>query len=291
MSNGLFQTKRLTVPAMEEIVGKEYKVLNHGLIRVVDYMGGDDAIVQMARVSYGQGTKTVNEDRSLIRYLVRNRHTSPLEGCELKLHLKMPIFVMRQWIRHRMASVNEYSARYSEMRDEFYFPNPEDVLGQSTSNKQGSDGKLDNNEVIAFLANLEYDSNHNYENYKKALEGGVARETAREGLTLNIYTECYWKIDLHNLLHFCSLRADSHAQMEIRVYAEIILDQIIKSWCPHTYEAFNDYVRYSAKFSKQEMDILRKIVEGTSLGEQKDSGLSKNEMNDFIKKLGISYAN
>lgn len=284
------QTKRLCVPAMETIMDKTYPVLDHGIVRVVDYMGGDEAIVQMARVSYGNGTKSVNEDRGLIRYLIRHRHTSPLEGCELKLHLKMPIFVARQWVRHRTASMNEVSARYSEMKDEFFVPQPQDVHIQSSTNKQGSElGGIEIGAQESFAGYVKSFSRDSFELYLDALDKNISREMSRIVLPLNLYTEFYWKIDLHNLLHFCSLRSDPHAQKEIRVYSDIILHQIIKAWTPHVYEAALDYILGGAKLSRMELEIVSTFLAGVPDHEIEEHFLemkiSKRETDEFIKKI------
>lgn len=250
-----YSTGRPTVDAVENILGKPFPVLDHGFIRVVDYMGDDSAVVQAARVSYGRGTKKVSEDRGLIRYLMRHRHSTPFEMCEIKLHVKLPIFIARQWIRHRTANVNEYSARYSVLDKEFYIPAPENLAAQSSNNRQGRGSVLEGEEAAKILNILRDDANRNYENYSYMLNSdedpnriGLARELARMNLTLNSYTQWYWKTDLHNLFHFLSLRADSHAQYEIRVYADIIAD-IVKSWVPFSYEAFSDYRMNSISLS------------------------------------------
>jgi thymidylate synthase (FAD) len=243
------------------IKGNTIKVHNHGFIRVVDTMGDDAAIVQMARVSYGEGTKTVNEDRGLIRYLMRHRHTSPFEGCEIKLHLKMPIFVARQWIRHRTASLNEVSARYSELPSEYYLPVEDDIQAQAVNNKQGrqEDG-LRGDAKWRFFDRILRSCRKAFDDYRRSLDDGVARELARIQLPLATYTEFYWKIDLHNLLHFLSLRADPHAQKEIRDYAEPILHEIVRTWVPHTYEAFLDYVQGAKTFSSEEVKTLKRLL-------------------------------
>ncbi|HJO88401.1 MAG TPA: FAD-dependent thymidylate synthase, partial [Alphaproteobacteria bacterium] len=246
------ETRRVTVPALEEILYQPFDVLDHGFIRVIDYMGDDGAVVQAARVSYGRGTKKASEDRGLIRYLIRHRHTTPFEMCEIKFHVKLPIFVARQWIRHRTANVNEYSARYSILDKEFYIPVPEQMATQSSANHQGRGEALEGEEAARALELLREDAETCYRHYEEMLnegEGdnlvdpekkGLARELARMNLTLNTYTQWYWKIDLHNLMHFLSLRADPHAQYEIRVYAEAMLD-CLKRWVPLVYEAFTDY--------------------------------------------------
>jgi len=278
---------------MNELINKEWKLHTHGLVRVVDLMGGDDAVVQMARCSYGEGTKTVNEDRGLIRYLMRHRHTSPFEGCVVKLHLKMPIFIARQWVRHRTASMNEYSARYSEMRDEFYVPQTDYVQIQSKANKQGSEeAGLDFKTQLDFANYTEYSAQEKYTGYKDSLDQGIAREMARINLPLTVYTEMYWQMNLHNLLHFCSLRSDPHAQREIRDYSDIILHEVIKQWCPLTYEAFMDYVMNADTFSAQEMTILKRKLnpndDKTIYEMDEYNGLSKREQDEFLKKIGRS---
>lgn len=285
--------ERCSSPAMDEILGVPFKVLDKGFIRVIDYMGDEAAVAQMARVSYGKGTKSINEDRGLLRYLMRHRHTSPYEGNEIKLHIKMPIFVMRQWIRHRTANVNEYSARYSEMPDEFYFPELEKIKLQDTKNKQGSDGEVDETKRQSFLAALQQGCAWMFDKYSEALGGNIAREMARIGLPLNIYTECYWKIDLHNLLHFLSLRCDPHAQYEIRVYADVILNEIVKAWVPNIHQAFHDYVINGATFSAQELEALGYLLSRAGDEEVKNmklrlqaGGVSAREAGEFMKKLG-----
>lgn len=276
------------------MLNKIFKVHNHGHVRVVDYMGSDEAVVQMARVSYGDGTKTVNEDRGLIRYLMRHRHTSPFEGCVLKLHLKMPIFIARQWVRHRTASMNEYSARYSEMRDEFFIPENYQVQAQSKTNKQGSEGEIAPDESATFISSVKNRSRECYETYQYGLESNIAREMSRIVLPLNTYTEFYWQMNLHNLLHFCSLRSDPHAQKEIRDYSDIILHGIIKEWVPHTYEAFMDYVMNAESFSHMEMQLLRTLLGSNNVSESfmtEHFKLSKREATDFVNKLNLKSNN
>src|SRR5580692_1291223 len=243
------QTGRATVPALEARLFDAMPVLDHGFVRVIDYMGDDAAIVQAARVSYGRGTRRVSEDAGLIRYLMRHRHSTPFEMCEIKYHVKLPIFVARQWIRHRTANVNEYSARYSILDREFYIPAPEHLAAQSAVNRQGRGDVLDGAEAAHVLDLLREDATRTYDHYAEMLNEdeagavrdpsrqGLARELARMNLTLNTYTQWYWKTDLHNLLHFCSLRADAHAQYEIRVYADAILD-IVRVWVPAAHAAF-----------------------------------------------------
>lgn len=287
---------RTSSPALDDILGVPFKVLDHGFIRVIDYMGDGGAVAQMARVSYGKGTKTVNEDRGLLRYLMRNRHSSPFEGDEIKLHIKLPIFVMRQWIRHRTANVNEYSMRYSEPKDEFYCPELENIQLQATDNKQGRSGEmeLEYKEEFQRVTSMTAERAKTAYNQHKAM--GVARELNRMNLPLTAYTEAYWKIDLHNLLHFLSLRADPHAQYEIRVYAEVILEQIVKVWVPDIYEAFIDYVMEAETFSRQEMDIIKKVMYMAVTQskfvphikeELTENGVSKREIAEFLTKIGV----
>lgn len=284
-------------PAMDELLGWAFPVLDHGFIRVISYMGDDSAVTQAARVSYGEGTKTVNDDRGLIRYLMRHWHSTPFEMCEIKLHVKLPVFVARQWIRHRTANVNEYSARYSILDKEFYIPAPEQMMFQSTDNKQGRSGQLDEADAEAVRAILRYDAETTYAHYEEMIRDpdkggyGLARELARINLPANIYTQWYWKVDLHNLLHFLRLRADAHAQWEIRQYANVICE-IAKMWCPHTYEAFEDYRLHAATFSRQEMTSIKAIFDayGVSLSEKDTEwlsaeGLSKREIADFMGKF------
>ena len=262
-------------------------------IRLIDYMGGDDAIVQAARVSYGKGTTTVSDDRKLIRYLMKHKHTSPFEQVEFKFHIKMPIFVARQWVRHRTASLNEYSGRYSEMKNEFYFPDVDKIQGQSKDNNQGSDGiildeaKMIQNEMVLFQEKC-------HKEYQKYLNKGVSREVARINLPLSQYTEWYWKMDLHNLFHFLKLRLDKHAQWEIRQYAKVIFN-IIKDIVPISCEAFEDYILNSVTYSKQENEIIRKIFKQINqknfLDFFKREKLSRREKKDFLQKINIKYEN
>lgn len=278
------ETKRVCSPALEELLGHTFNLLDHGLIRVIDYMGDDSSIVQMARVSYGAGTKSVSEDRGLIRYLVRNRHTSPLEGCEIKLHVKMPIFVARQWIRHRTASVNEVSGRYSVLPTEFYVPDSDVVKAQSKDNKQGRGDDL----LPMHVENFQRLCNANardFDDYLSVLETGVARELGRINLPLSTYTEWYWKIDLHNLLHFLKLRVDPHAQYEIRVYAETILNEIVAKWVPMVYDAFLEYVLNAKTFSATEMRIIRELSEELRSKAFFDTSLKGRELSEFLAKL------
>lgn len=290
------QTRRATVPALEEILYEPVPVLDHGFVRVIDYMGDDAAIVQAARVSYGKGTKKITNDRGLIRYLMRHRHTTPFEMCEIKFHVKLPVFVARQWIRHRTANVNEYSARYSILDREFYIPAPEQLAAQSVANRQGRGDVLEGEEAARVLAMLRDDAAQCYDHYEEMLNEdadgnprdakrpGLARELARMNLPLNIYTQWYWKVDLHNLLHFLSLRADPHAQYEIRVYAEAMLD-MVRRWLPIACEAFEDYAVGGAHLSRNGIDIVRRMLAGEAVA-QEDSGLSKREWSELMELLG-----
>ena len=276
-------TRRATVPALEALLYTATHVLDHGFVRVIDYMGDDAAIVQAARVSYGRGTRRVSEDAGLIRYLMRHRHSTPFEMCEIKYHVKLPIFVARQWIRHRTANVNEYSARYSVMDREFYIPAPEQLSAQSADNRQGRGAVLDGAEAAAVLDLLRTDAGRAHDNYTWMLNEepadperqGLARELARMNLTLNTYTQWYWKTDLHNLLGFLSLRADAHAQYEIRVYADAMLDTV-RAWVPDTFAAFQDYRLGAVTMSAKMLAVLRRRLAGEAVT-QPDSGLSKRE--------------
>ena len=288
-------TRRAVVPALEEILYLPLPVLDRGFVRVIDYMGDDGAIVQAARVSYGRGTRKVSDDRGLINYLMRMRHTSPFEMCELKLHVKLPIFVARQWIRHRTANVNEYSARYSVLADEFYVPAPEHVASQAGSNRQGRDRVLDPAQAAAVQDTVRVNAERAYADYLallnqdeagEALEperAGLARELARVVLPLNTYTEWYWKTDLHNLLHFIALRADPHAQYEIRAYAEVLLD-VVRRWAPLTCAAFEDYRLHAAELSGKALAVLRRMLAGEDVS-QADSGLSAREWRELQAHL------
>ena len=290
-------TLRATVPSLEEILYKPLPALDHGFVRVVDYMGDDTAIVQSARVSYGKGTKKISNDKGLIKYLMRHWHSTPFEMCEIKLHVKLPIFIARQWIRHRTANVNEYSARYSILDKEFYIPSVENLASQSQVNKQGRAESLSPEEAEKVITLLKNDAEQTYRNYEVMLnensEGetlddnstGIARELARMNLTLNTYTQWYWKIDLNNLLHFLALRADAHAQYEIRVYADIILD-IVKKWVPVTYEAFEDYRVGGTQLSAKEILILKKIIKGENVDPEAE-GISKREWGELQKKFDL----
>ncbi len=294
--NAQSSTLRPTVPALEAMLYEALPVLDKGFVRVIDYMGNDSAIVQAARVSYGRGTKKVSEDRGLIRYLMRHRHSTPFEMCEIKFHVKLPIFVARQWIRHRTANVNEISARYSILDKEYYIPEPGQLASQSTKNHQGRGDVLEGDEAIEVLRMLRADAERNYDDYEFMLnhdrEGnkiddskdGLARELARMNLTLNTYTQWYWKIDLHNLMHFLSLRADSHAQYEIRVYAEAML-KVLEAWVPHTYEAFNDYRVGGTALSAKDLAVVKALIAGDDIS-QEASGLSKREWGELMTSLG-----
>lgn len=274
-------TKRCTVPAMEAYLDKTIPILDKGFIRVIDYMGDDSSVVQAARVSYGKGTKSLSDDKALLRYLLRHRHTSPFEMCELKLHLKMPIFVARQWIRHRTANLNEYSARYSIMEKEYYIPEAEHIAIQSTDNKQGRSEKLPDAKAKAIQQKMKTHTEDSFAYYNALLEGddAIARELARTVLPVNVYTQLYWKIDVHNLLHFLSLRAHPHAQYEIRVYAEAML-AILKQWMPLTHEAFIDYTMQAKVLSRMAIDVLNRRLQGEPVT-QETSNLSKREWQEL----------
>jgi len=289
-------TLRATVPALEEILYRALPVLDHGFVRVVDYMGDDAAVVQAARVSYGRGTKKVSEDRGLINYLIRHRHTTPFEMCEIKYHVKLPIFVARQWIRHRTANVNEYSARYSILDNEFYLPKPEHLAAQSAANRQGRDTVLAGKEAERVFDLLRKDAELVYEHYLEMLnegEGGapldpersgLARELARMNLSLNFYTQWYWKTDLHNLMQFLSLRADAHAQYEIRAYAETMIDTL-QRWCPISHDAFMEHRMGGAHLSRTALAIVKRLLAGEKV-EQKESGISAREWRELMAVLG-----
>jgi thymidylate synthase (FAD) len=289
-------TRRASVPALEEILYEAIPVLDHGFVRVIDYMGDDAAVVQAARVSYGKGTKRVSEDRGLIQYLMRHRHTTPFEMCEIKYHVKLPIFVARQWIRHRTANVNEYSARYSILDNEFYVPAPAALAAQSTSNRQGRGEVLAGAEAERVLALLREDAERAYRGYVEMLnedEGGavvdpgrqgLARELARMNLSLNFYTQWYWKTDLHNLLNFLSLRADAHAQYEIRAYAETMIATVDR-WVPLTAEAFRQYRLGGVQLSERGLAAVRRMLAGERVT-QEESGMSKREWAELMAALG-----
>jgi thymidylate synthase (FAD) len=253
---------RIIVPEAEELLDKEIKCLDKGFVRLVDYLGGDARIVQSARVSYGAGTKTVREDKGLINYLMKNDHTSPFEQVVLTFHCKMPIFVARQWVRHRTARLNEISGRYSVMKDEFYLPEADQVRLQSKNNKQGrSDETIPLDEAMALISKLEKSNSDTYRDYEEMLEAGLARELARINLPLSLYTEWYWQIDLHNLFHFIHLRADAHAQYEIRVFA-LALAECAKAVAPLAFEAFEEHRMHAVKFSRSECRALAAMLRG-----------------------------
>jgi thymidylate synthase (FAD) len=282
------QTLRATAPGMEKHLYTAHPVLDHGFVRVIDYMGDDAAICQAARVSYGRGTKSVSNDEGLIRYLMRHWHSTPFEMCEIKLHVKLPVFVARQWIRHRTANVNEYSARYSILDREFYIPAPDALAAQSTTNNQGRGAALEGEEADRVLRLLTEDAMRCYDHYEAMIsdEGqqGLARELARMNLPANIYTQWYWKVDLHNLLHFLRLRADAHAQYEIRVYAEAICD-IVADWVPAAYKAFADYRMGGATLSATALECVRRMLKGEEVT-QENSGMSKGEWREFEGVIG-----
>jgi thymidylate synthase (FAD) len=291
------QTIRPVSLELEKVLYQPFEVLDHGFVRVIDYMGNDDSVVQSARVSYGSGTKKVNADKALINYLMAHRHTTPFEMCEIKFHIKLPIFVARQWIRHRTASVNEYSARYSIVEDEFYIPNPQHLSAQSKVNHQGRDENkiLNSAEQKRVLDLLKHDTANAYKDYLEMInqdslgnivdenKEGLARELARMNLPLNCYTQWYWKIDLHNLLHFLNLRADKHAQYEIRVYAQIMLD-LVKKWVPNCYEAFVKNNQTGKNFSGPALDVVKKLLKGEKIS-QENSGLSTREWTELMTIL------
>ncbi|WP_386170564.1 FAD-dependent thymidylate synthase [Sulfitobacter pontiacus] len=286
------QTLRTVSEGMETHLYKAIPVLDHGFVRVIDYMGDDAAICQAARVSYGRGTKSVQNDEGLIRYLMRHWHSTPFEMCEIKLHVKLPVFVARQWIRHRTANVNEYSARYSILDREFYIPEPSHVNAQSVVNNQGRGGVLEGAEAARVLEILKSDSNRAYDNYEAMIaetgpdgepQDGLARELARMNLPSNIYTQWYWKVDLHNLFHFLRLRADAHAQYEIRVYADAICN-VVADWVPAAYRAFEDYRLGGATMSNTALECIRRMVKGEEVT-QETSGMSKGEWREFLGVL------
>jgi len=293
-------TRRATVPALEEILYEPLPVLDHGFVRVVDYMGDDGAIVQAARVSYGRGTRRVSEDRGLINYLMRHRHTTPFEMCEIKYHVKLPIFVARQWIRHRTANVNEYSARYSILDNEFYIPAPEHLATQATVNRQGRGAVIEGAAAQRVLDLLRTDAERAYAGYAELLNEddsgaprdpswpGLARELARMNLSLNFYTQWYWKTDLHNLMHFLSLRADPHAQYEIRAYAEAMLGTL-QRWVPLAHAAFLEYRMNAALISATGLAIIRRMLAGEAV-DHASSGLSAREWHELMAVLKGSAA-
>lgn len=291
-------TRRVVSEGMEGHLYTAYPVLDHGFVRVVDYMGDDAAITQAARVSYGKGTKSVQNDEGLIRYLMRHWHSTPFEMCEVKLHVKLPVFVARQWIRHRTANVNEYSARYSVLDREFYIPAPDQLAAQSLTNRQGRDDEavLQGEQAQRVLDILRDDAYRTYAHYEELLnedsEGnvidesrtGLARELARMNLTLNTYTQWYWKTDLHNLMHFLRLRADSHAQYEIRVYAEAMTD-VLQKWVPLTHAAYEEYREGAVNLSKTGLSVVKRLIAGETVT-QETSGLSPREWRELMEQVG-----
>ena len=290
-------TKRVTAPELEKILYDAIPALDHGFVRVIDYMEDDTSIVQSARVSYGKGTKQVSTDSGLIKYLMRHWHSTPFEMCEIKYHVKLPIFIARQWIRHRTANVNEYSARYSILDKEFYLPSSENLAAQSASNRQGRGDVIEGKQAKEVLKLLKEDAERTYDNYEQMLnqkfdgstidenKKGLARELARMNLTLNTYTQWYWKTDLLNLMNFLRLRADSHAQYEIRVYADIMLDTL-KKWVPITYDAFMDYRVGGTEVSSKGKTVIQKFIKGEEVSEE-NSGLSKREWNELMVAFNL----
>ena len=290
-------TKRVVASLLEEILYEPIPILDHGFIRVIDYMGNDNSIVQAARVSYGKGTKKVNTDAGLIRYLMRHWHSTPFEMCEIKYHVKLPIFIARQWIRHRTANVNEYSARYSILDKEFYLPDHKNLAAQSTSNRQGRGNVIEGSDAEKVLKLLKDDAERTYNNYEEMLNQrydgsiidenkiGLARELARMNLTLNTYTQWYWKTDLLNLMNFLRLRADHHAQYEIRAYADAMLDTL-KRWVPITFDAFIDYRVGGTEVSLKGKKVLESFINGKEISIE-DSGLSKREWNELMEAFNI----
>ncbi len=276
-------TLRTVSLGLEDHLYTAYPILDHGFVRVIDYMGDDAAICQAARVSYGKGTKSVQNDEGLIRYLMRHWHSTPFEMCEIKLHVKLPVFVARQWIRHRTANVNEYSARYSILDREFYIPAEDALAAQSVINNQGRGASLSGEEAERVLRYLRDDAARCYDHYEEMIsddgQQGLARELARMNLPANIYTQWYWKVDLHNLLHFLRLRADSHAQYEIRIYADEIC-KIVADWVPFAYAAFEDYRMGGAILSSKAVTCIRRMLAGESVT-QESSGMSKGEWREF----------
>ena len=287
-------TVRPVALALEKVLYQPFKVLDKGFIRIVDYMGNDSSIVQAARVSYGKGTKKKSLDEGLIRYLLRHKHTTPFEMCEIKLHVKLPIFIARQWIRHRTANVNEYSARYSILEDEFYIPKIANLAEQSSLNKQGRGKKINEDLAAKIIKILKDDSTRCYNNYLWMLNenntqgydetrDSLSRELARINLTLNTYTEWYWKIDLHNFMHFLSLRADHHSQFEIRAYADVLI-KILKKWVPITHKAFCSYMLNSAELSQEALQVIKELIKGKKVN--KDStGLTNREWEELQQLL------
>ena len=291
-------TKRVTSLELEKILYEAIPVLDHGFVRVVDYMGDDSSVVQSARVSYGKGTKKISTDSGLIKYLMRHRHSTPFEMCEIKYHVKLPIFVARQWIRHRTANVNEYSARYSILDKEFYLPSKNNLASQSASNRQGRGDLINGKQADIILEILKKDAEQTYNNYEVMLnerydgtkinenKQGLARELARMNLTLNTYTQWYWKTDLLNLLNFLSLRSDNHAQYEIRAYADVMIDTL-KKWVPVTFEAFMDYRIGGMELSAKGKSVIQKMIKGEPCNFE-NSKLSKREWNELMQSFGFN---
>ena len=291
------KTKRVTAPELEKILYEALPVLDHGFVRVIDYMGDDTSIVQSARVSYGKGTKQVSTDSGLIKYLMRHWHSTPFEMCEIKYHVKLPIFIARQWIRHRTANINEYSARYSILDKEFYLPEPKHLAAQSKSNRQGRGDVIEGDQAKQVLELLKNDAERTYNDYEMMLNErydgtiidekkiGLARELARMNLTLNTYTQWYWKIDLLNLMNFLRLRADSHAQFEIRAYADIMLETV-KKWVPITHAAFMDYRVGGVEVSGKGKTVIQKLIKGEKISVN-ESGLSKREWNELMTAFDL----
>ena len=292
-----YKTKRVIAPELEEVLYEAIPILDHGFIRVIDYMGNDNSIVQAARVSYGKGTKKVNTDSGLIKYLMRHWHSTPFEMCEIKYHIKLPIFIARQWIRHRTANVNEYSARYSILDKEFYLPNKENLAAQSKNNRQGRGDVISGTQAQEVLNLLKNDAERTYNNYEEMLnerydgsiidenKTGLARELARMNLTLNTYTQWYWKTDLLNLMNFLRLRADHHAQYEIRAYADAMLNTL-KKWVPITYDAFMDYRVGGTEVSAKGKLIIQKLIKGENI-DVESSGLSNREWNELMTAFDL----
>ena len=290
--NSESKTKRVTASKLDKVLYKPFKVLDHGFVRVIDYMGDDSSIVQAARVSYGKGTKKLNQDKNLINYLLSHRHTTPFEMNEIKFHIKLPIFVARQWIRHRTANVNEYSARYSILDNEFYIPKANDVKPQSQLNNQGREGEIEKDLKKHYLSLIKENAKINFSSYKHLLNvdedgntldekrPGIARELARMVLPLSSYTQWYWKIDLHNLMHFLALRFDDHAQYEIRVYAKVMLD-LVKKWVPLTYDAFIRTRVNSLTLSSEAIEFLKMKIKNKKSSKTK---INKREL-DNLKKI------
>ena len=289
--NNFNKTRRAISEGMEENLYLIHKVLDHGFVRVIDYMGNDTSIVQAARVSYGEGTKKSRDDKSLIFYLMRHWHSTPFEMCEVKLHVKLPVFVARQWIRHRTANVNEYSARYSILDNEFYIPKSENLASQSSSNNQGRGDVLEGEEAKKVIQILKSDSLRSYKSYEKMLskedKKGLARELARMNLPTNIYTQWYWKTDLHNLFNFIRLRNDLHAQYEIRVYAEKIAE-LVKKWVPFAFEAFEQYQLNSSHLSSNGLSCIKRLMKGEDVS-QDNSGMGKREWKEFCEIIGKDH--